>query len=131
MATISFPADPPTLPGPFNCLATVSIRDVVYLDGSDHVAKASGLTQATGPAVGVVVAKPTPTTCILSYEGEVDGFAGLTFGATYFLSTTLGGITTNPGPGMPTLPGEFVQHIGWARSATMLVLQIDRDMTVL
>jgi hypothetical protein len=84
-------------------------------------------TDNTKPAIGFVVAKPTATRAIVKHYGEIGGFSGLTPGATYFLDTVAGAISAVA----PLLLGNIVQRIGFARNATTIVLQIERDWTVL
>jgi hypothetical protein len=112
---------------PYNCLAGVSVNDVVYSDASDNVALADASSIATVPALGVVNSKPSATTCILTYWGELTGFVGLTPNTVYYLDVVAGGITTIA----PTLPGEIVQRLGVARNSTTLIVNIDKDFIVL
>jgi hypothetical protein len=87
------------------------------------VSRADADDPLKAPAVGFVVQVSSPTACVVQYYGEIAGFVGLTPGATYFLSTTPGGITTSA----PALPG-IVQELGFAKSATTLVATLDRDV---
>lgn len=52
----------------------------------------------------------------VNFEGTITGLSGLTIGATYYLSTTAGGITATA----PTGSGNAVQKVGVAISATEL-----------
>jgi len=115
---------------PYTCPATVAVNDVVYITGSDAVDKALATSVATMPAVGFVVAKPSPTTCILRYHDEQTGFAGLTPGATYYVSDTVPGGISTAAPVAPP-PGHVIQRVGFARNPTTLVVFIDRDFDVL
>jgi hypothetical protein len=107
----------------YACLASVSVRDAVYLSAADTVDKADADGVGTQPLIGFVVSKPTTTTCRVIYYGEIPGFSGLTIGVNYFLSETAGGITITA----PTVGGSIIQKVGFARSATTLVIFIDRD----
>ena len=79
------------------------------------------------PVIGFVIAKPTATTATVQYYGEASVFAGLIPDETYCLSTTPGGITN----AAPSLPGDAVQRLGFAKTASTLVLMVDRDFVVL
>lgn len=111
----------------YNCPATVAINDAVFLSAADTVDQAASNIVTDRPCVGVVIAKPTATTCEIQYAGELGGFAGLVPGDTYYLSTTPGILTNVP----PSTPGEIVQEVGFARNATTLVVLIERDFTQL
>lgn len=107
----------------YTCAAEVSVRDAVYLSGSGAVGKADANDPFKQPVVGLVVSKPTETTCRIIYYGEISGFTGLTVGVSCFLSLTPGEITANP----PTSPGSIIQKVGFARSSSTLVVFVDRD----
>lgn len=113
------------LSGVYSCPAGVAVRDAVYLTGADAVDQADSDDSLKQPLIGVVDSKPSAVTCIVAYYGEVTGFAGLTPGATYYLGTTPGTITTTA----PSTPGNIVQRMGFARNATTLVVMTDRDWT--
>lgn len=53
------------------------------------------------------------------FDDTISGLSGLTVGATYFLSATPGGVTATP----PNTPGQCVQPVGKAVSATELVFE--------
>lgn len=112
---------------PFTCPPGVAVLGVVYHDGSDHVDRADATSEATSPAVGVVVFMASPTSCLLVYKGEMDGFVGLVPTATYYLDIVAGKITTTP----PSAVGNVLQRIGWARNTTTLVVEIDLDFQLL
>jgi hypothetical protein len=60
---------------------------------------------------GFVIASVTSGASATAYkDGSVTGLSGLTVGADYFLSTTAGGITTDPSG--YTTSGQTVQHVG-------------------
>jgi len=105
----------------FTCPSGVAVRDVVYLTGSLAVDQADASAEATVPAIGFVKTKPTATTCILQYYGELGGFVGLTPGSKYYLSLTSGGITTTA----PSGSTEVVQQVGVAISSTILLVKVD------
>jgi hypothetical protein len=88
------------------------LHDLVYITGNNTVDKANATSIATVPAIGFVTLKPTTTSCLLTYYGEVAGFAGLIPGAIYYLSTTVGLMTTTA----PSASGDVVQKVGVART---------------
>ena len=113
--------------GTYTCPAGVAVLDAVYLSGAGAVDLADADDVSKQPLIGIVDSKPGATTAIVTYYGEVSGFVGLTPGDTYYLSITPGQITNVA----PVNPGEIVQRIGFAKSATVLVVMVDRDWTVL
>lgn len=105
--------------GQWSVPAPVPVGALVRVSGPFQAALASNVAEASAPAIGVVLAKPTPTTATLAYLGTIDLFAGLTLGADYFLGVN--GAIVDAG-GLPVLPGEVVQLLGKAVSATSLLL---------
>lgn len=116
---------PPTA-GNYACPTTVAVGEAVYLSAADTVDKADA-TDNTKIAIGVVTSKPTTTSAVVALFGEAPVFSGLTPGATYYLATTPGAVTAVP----PSASGNVVQPVGFARNATTLVIQVDRNYTVL
>ena len=112
----------------FNCVITVAVGDTVYLSAADLVDRANATSEPTMPCIGVVLSKPTAVTCVVVMSGSASGFVGLTPGATYFIGLAPGTVTTTV-IGYP--PGAVIQRIAYARSTTVLVVDIDRDYTVL
>jgi len=117
--------------GLYNCPGTVNVLDVVYLTGADLVDAADADDHTKQPVIGVVVSKPSFTTCWVQYSGELAGFIGLIPGATYYLSTTPGQMCRPVDPGYPSNQGDIVQKVTFARSTTVMVVMIDRDFTIL
>ena len=112
----------------YTCPAGLVVGDAVQITGADAVDKADASVPADRPVVGFVKSKPTATTCILHYYGELSAFGGLSVGSTYYLSdSTPGAITTTA----PNAIGSIVQEIGFARNSTTLVVFIDPDYTTL
>ena len=118
----------------------VALRDVVYQksDGTVDKADSSAGVASTIPVVGVVSAidSPAPGQCEITYSGDVPGFAGLTAGKVYILSTTPGGIVADDDTGSGSYPddtpgsGDVSQEIGYASSATSLFVGVLRDYDV-
>jgi hypothetical protein len=111
----------------FACPAGVAINDAVYVNGGDNVDRANATTIGTAPVFGMVISKPTATTCNILYAGELTGFVGLVPGNVYYLNTINGGITNVA----PTTSGNVVQKLGVARNSTTLVAQINSDFILL
>ena len=102
--------------------------DVVYLSGSNTVAKANATSLAKMPAVGIVKTKPTAVTCTVQDDGEFTTAGGLTVGVNYFVSTTVDGAYTTV---VPSANGSVLQILGFARNSTSLELQVSRSVIVM
>jgi hypothetical protein len=102
------------------CPAGVAIRDVVYEFGANNCDKANASTIATMPAIGVVMSKPTPTSCVVARSGEVAGFGVLTADVPYFVGTIAGTLTSSA----PAGTGRVVQPVGYARNTDVLVVEL-------
>jgi hypothetical protein len=112
----------------YSCPTSVAVGDAVQITGADAVDKADASVPASRPVIGFVKSKPTTTSCMIHYYGEMGGFAGLAAGSTYYLSdVTPGAITTTA----PSAIGSIVQEVGFARNSTTLVVLIDPDFTQL
>lgn len=104
--------------GTYSNAGSVIVGDVVYISAADTVNKADASAPATVPAIGIAVAVGASVT--VQYSGEV-ALAGLTAGAEYFLATTPGTMSTSP----PSVDGQVVQKLGYAKSTTVFVLNPD------
>lgn len=113
--------------GNYSCDAGVSVNDVVYVSSADTVAKADSDNISAQPLIGLVLDKPTSTTAVVIYYGEISGFSSLSVGETYYLSTNPGQITNIA----PSSMGSIVQRVGFAKNSTTLVVMIDRDYIVI
>jgi hypothetical protein len=111
----------------YSCPSGVSVGDAVYLSAADTVDQADADDLTKIPCIGVVISKPTSTSCQVQYYGELSGFAGLAPGGTIYLAKTAGALTQVA----PTAVGDVVQRIGFARSTTVAVLQITQETTTL
>jgi len=100
----------------FSCSSGLAVGDIVYLSASDTVAKADGTDAGKMPALGIIVNKPTTTTCILQYGGELTT-SGLTAGLTYYVSAT-GSLTSN------TAGLAVIQALGVAKDSTTLIMDV-------
>jgi hypothetical protein len=115
----------------YACDPVVAVLDAVYISAADTVDKADADDTTKQPVIGFVVSKPDPTTAIVRFSGELSGFAGLTPGKTQYLSTVPGQITETAPSSPPDPPGTIVQPLGFARNATTIVIEIERDFTIL
>lgn len=100
--------------GTYTCLSGDAAGDWVYISAANTVAKADADDAAKLPVIGVIVSKPTSTTCVVQTTGQVT-LSGLTAGAIYYLSGTAGAITATP-------VSANAVPIGVAKSTTVLVL---------
>jgi hypothetical protein len=106
----------------YNCPSGTDIRDAVHIVSTGVVAIAAKSDAANLPVIGLVVAKPTTTSCIIQTLGYLDGFTGLSVGDTYYLAED-GKITNTP----TTTTGEALYVIGVAKSSSRLELRIGSD----
>lgn len=134
MALIARPLTTPARV-PANCLITDSVNDLVGISGPTvmgvyQVEKANVGALAEMPAIGVIIDKPTATTCIVQLFGEVKGiYTSLVPGAVYFVGTN-----SKPSavPPTPTLmkPRVYLQPIGVALDTNVLMLQPGPAMSI-
>lgn len=108
-----------------DCPATVELGDWVYVTGPTiggryQVAQADVTTLDKMPALGVVTAKPTATSCRVQWEGEAAGFSGLTPRRVYYLQQD-GSIDLVP----PSGAGHYVQRLGTALDASVLLVSFN------
>lgn len=113
------PANAPSSTALLTCDSGVAVRDVVYLDGSGVAQKADASSISTAPAVGLVLDKPTSTSCNVMTYGLMTGFTGLTVGQLY-MSETAGAVTSTA----PAGAGRVFQPVGRAVSTTVVLVQI-------
>jgi len=116
----------------FNTLGPVAIGQWVYQVSTDTVSVADFSSISTGPAVGVVSSLPTPTTArVQTVANFVYGVLPLPFlplvpDTLYYIGSAGGILSAVPNP--PS--GGYVQEIGFAKSATELVLNIQEPTVV-
>jgi len=107
--------------GAFTTDTGVVVGELVYASGSFAADEADNSAVGTGPAIGIVTAKPTTTTATVAFAGEVSVLSGLTVGADFFMGTNgsiiLAGV-------LPTATGSVIQKVGVAVSTTTLLLNI-------
>lgn len=114
-----------SLAGQWAVPAGVLIGQIVYPTGSfsADLGDASGLL--TCPAIGVVIAKTSPTQATLLYKGQSPSiFAGLVPSKEYFLSASApGGVSLTPPS--PDVTGSIVQRVGVAASSAIMLFDPD------
>lgn len=114
---------PTTVPVTAFTTSTATIGQVVKVTAADTLAAAFA-TSGEISTIGIQINSVTPYQVVCS--GRVTGLlddlgAALTPGARYYLSETVAGkITSTP----PVLPGSLVRRIGWADSASSLIVAI-------
>lgn len=111
---------PASLAGAYTCPSGAVVGNVVCLDTGvpGGVLLADANDPNLFPPIGVIATKPTATTCTVCTEGEVTVTGPLTPSATYYLSTTAGGLTATA----PVGASEFPYKVGVAKTATVLVV---------
>lgn len=111
----------------YSCPPTVDVLDIVYQTAASTVdtADCKGPTPK-GPAVGVVRLKPTPTTCLVVQQGSVDGYPAATFIPRETLFMGEAGAPARAAV-LPNDPGTIIQDIGYAKTDTELIVDLDRD----
>lgn len=97
------------------CLSGDAVGDWMYVSAASTVAKADADNTAKIPVLGPIVSKQSSTSCTVRVSGLVTGLAGLTAGATYYLSATAGAITTSA-------PSNHALPVAIAISTTSLVV---------
>lgn len=100
------------------CLATDEVYNCVYITGSSgtvpSVTKVNPSNPATMPAIGLIVAKPTPTTCLVQVQGVVYPPYPVTPGAWYYVGASGHPSTTAPAsPGLTQAMGVGIDTTRW------------------
>ena len=89
----------------------------IYASSGAKARKADATSQGK-EATGFVLASGTNTNPIVVYfEQVITGLSGLTPGATYYLSTTAGGVASTP----PSLPSELIVNVEPVSSSRVAV----------
>lgn len=93
-----------------NCLATDLINHFVRVVGNTlsvpDVTKADPTDALKMPAVGVIVQKPTATTCLVQVAGQILSFSPVVAGTWYYVGTSAFPVVTPPAfPGIPQVIG--------------------------
>ena len=109
-----------------SCPVGAQVGHFVHVVGDNVVEVVDVDDLNTMPAVGLIVEKPTPTSCVVQTGGEVE-LAGLLVGVTYIVGTDsklAAPPIVRPGAGK-----RAVQTVGTALSATQLWLRPSTNMT--
>jgi len=106
------------------CLSSTSIGDIVYINNTT-AEPALASTYTTSRAIGIIVNKPTTTTCDITTVGPLTlaALGSLSPLQTYYLSdVNPGSLTTTP----TATSGNYVIQIGTALSSGTLNINIQR-----
>lgn len=107
----------------YTCAAGVAAGEAVYSSAANTVAEANATDTTKAPAIGLVYEKTSTTQARVRSWGPVTVAGPLTPGATYYLSTTDGGITSTPPSGVD----DVIQKVGFAVDSTTLFVQCTRE----
>jgi len=69
--------------GEYTCTATEGVGDAVFLSTADTVLQSDASDTTRMPVIGIIVEKPTTTSCWVIHAGIVTGLSGLTVGSRY------------------------------------------------
>ena len=104
-----------------------SLVSIIMGSSPPTIQLADANASSTRPAIGAVQSI-SGGVAYLQSEGELPGFSGLIVGHQYYLSDSIPGTFTI---NAPTAVGSIVQKIGFAKTSTIFVLEIDADFTLL
>ena len=110
--------------------AAIAIGNVVYIDDTDSKAKLSDANVvAAAKVLGVAIAATSATDqkTLIATGGEITLGATLVAGTNYYLSATAGSIC----PEADLTTGDRKIRIGWARTTTAFVIDIEDTTVVL
>jgi len=108
------------------CTATEEVGEPVYIANNGNFLSASANSISTCKVIGIILSKPTVTTCIIRTGGIISGFTGLSVGQPYFLDVTQGYISEYP----PTESGSVIVNVGLAISGTEFLIRLDSNYTI-
>lgn len=104
-----------------NCLSSDLVNNCVRVTGVSlgvpNVTRVDPLLAPTMPAVGIIVQKPTSTTCLVQVSGQVTSFSPVVAGVWYYVGLTAFPVTTPPA--LPAIP----QVIGVGLDTARLLLR--------
>jgi hypothetical protein len=111
------------------CTATDIVGDLIRIKADSYVVeRANPTTYGTMPAIGVIINKPTLTTCIVQTFGHVIGvYSGLNPGKIYFVGDDGRPTTSTTVPGVGTT--RMHQSIGAALTTDILFLSPNFGLT--
>lgn len=102
------------------CSASEQVGDFVRVSGPGAVATVDIDAGTVERAVGRIVRKPSATSCVVQRRGEVAG--SWVAGANYYVGPS--GQAVTPRPTAPLTGARTIQHVGVARSAGILLLDL-------
>lgn len=116
-----------------DCSSAEAVGDFVCISGPpivnrDQVRKADPADYDRLPAVGVIISKSSPTTCLVQWLGETPAiFSGLSAGEVYFLGadSRLANV-----PPLPTSRDMFVQIVAVALSTDRAYIRPESNLTL-
>lgn len=104
-------------------LAGVAVGEWVYVSGVETVAEALASALATMPSIGVVVYKPTATTCYVKQKGYYySAAAPFVTASTYWISDAVAGTIT------AVMPGIWPQQAGVAVSTVQFKILLGENL---
>ena len=93
----------------FNCAASVAVNDLVFQDSTNSLTAVECVDNTTTePTIGVVIKKPTATTCEVLVLGIQEGYSSLSIGAKVYLGTDGAVTTVKPSTGYMQILGTVV-----------------------
>lgn len=116
-----------------DCSSAEAVGDFVCISGPqvsnrDQVQKADPSDYDKLPAVGVIISKSSPTTCLVQWMGETPAiFSGLSAGEPYFLGAD-SKLAEVPPP--PVSQDMFVQVVAVALSADRAYIRPEGNLTL-
>lgn len=90
----------------YTCSASLSVGQIVYVSGSNTVDLADNTNINTVPCIGMIISKPTSTSCTIKNTGEVTNLTGIIPGQKYYVGSG-GAITDTP----PTTTNTITQIV--------------------
>lgn len=112
----------------WSCPAPVAVGDPVYVAaGVAYMADCTDLAKM--PAIGIVVSKPTPTSCVVVHSGRVRIVGwGLVQGEPYYVGPGAGVVLE---PALPTVDGTVVQKIAVAEDSDTLMVTATQEFSII
>jgi hypothetical protein len=94
--------------------------DAVYIDSAGQAFKADNDTGAASEAIGFARSSVSASASVqVRVAGKAGGLSGLTVGARYYVGES-GAVTST----VPSASGEYIVQMGYAVSATEIVVQV-------
>jgi hypothetical protein len=104
----------------FTAGEALSAGDAVYIDSAGQAFKADNDSGASSEAIGFALSSVSLGASVLvRVGGKAGGLSGLTVGARYYVGES-GAVTST----VPSASGEYIVQMGYAVSATEIVVQV-------